>query len=87
MFTPLHIKLLLHYHTNPVPFSNSHSPAVRDFTDDLILYKLVEKLSEPNQHGGCYVTTLMGNAYVRAICSVPLPEQRWVSPAQDERTL
>lgn len=85
-FTPLHLMLLLHYHVTPDPWPQRGAPAVLEFTGDLIGLGLVEHVIK-GKHGHQYGTTDRGAAYVDALCSVPLPVQRWAIPAQAERTL
>lgn len=78
-FTPLHLQILLHYHCSPEEYAKDDerhrtSEAVKEYTDDLRKLDLIERSVD----GAVFQTTERGNAYVRGICSVPLPIQRWV---------
>jgi hypothetical protein len=82
-FTPLHLMLLLHYHVTPEPWPQAGAPAVRKYTDSLVALGLIEY----SERLGHYTSTNAGVAYIQALRTTPLPEQRWVLPAQDERAL
>ena len=84
MFTPSHIELLLHYHVSPSPHPRWNAPAVYEHTADLHRLGLIEPMDH-GSYGGKWGTTFKGAAYVAALCSVHLPEQAWIIPAQAER--
>jgi hypothetical protein len=82
-FTPLHLMLLLHYHVTSDPWPQAGAPAVLKFTDSLAVLGLIEW----DERLGRYSTTDKGVAHIQALRTAPLPERRWVIPAQDERGL
>lgn len=75
-FTPLHIKLLLHYHCNCDPWPQSDAPAVSDYTQALVYFELVQPDSES---GSGYITTERGKAHIKSLLTTPLPRQAWVN--------
>jgi hypothetical protein len=82
MMTPLHIKMLFHYHAVAEPYAMRHpehanSAAVEEYRNDLLSANLIE----PSDNSGSgFTTTERGRVYVDAICSVPWPVQKWVMP-------
>jgi len=75
--TPLIIDMILHYHTTPGDYRDGDfsAPAVREainlMRDE---WGLIEN--------GCgrYKPTDRLHAYVAKLCSIGLPEQRWIYP-------
>ena len=85
--TPLHLMLLLHYFTTPDPWPQAFAPAVVRFTDDLLGLGLIHGPTARSPARMTYDTTEKGNAYIRALCTLPLPVARWVVTAQEERAV
>ena len=82
--SPLELMVLLHYrgHTDDFRGGDFSAPAVRDaierFRDD---YKLLEPTESMDvYHDPHYRLTARGHAFVKALCSTPLPVQVWVMP-------
>jgi hypothetical protein len=72
--SPLHIQLAIHYLTLNTPYAehepeHANSPAVREFTQQLIDAGLLTEN---------YKATKGLSVYVDALCKVPLPIQRWI---------
>lgn len=80
--SPLKIRILLHYFAHPVdeyPMPNSH--AIDELFGDGLLTDRVADASDHRRYNA-YTTTPKGDAYVEAICSIPLPVQLWVIPKE-----
>ena len=83
MFTPLHIEILIWYHTRVEKMPNHDAPAVIDYTASLVnLGILYESISDSTG----YKITPKGHVWLKAILSTPLPIQHWIVPAQPEVT-
>lgn len=79
--TPLHINLMLHYHTTPAPYAerdpeHANSPAVLSMRAELIKWGLIE----PSSDGTTWCSTEKGSAYVKHLCAVQVPIAQWVQP-------
>lgn len=78
--TPLHIDILIHYHTRPTEYGkeddNFYAPAVREAVDWMVGANLLES-SDPGDDAS-FRTTDKGDAYIDAICTLPLPEKKTV---------
>ena len=75
--TPLVLDAILHYHTTPGDYRDGDfsAPAVREMINWM--------RDEANliEHGdGCYKATDRLHAFVKKLCSIELPELRWVYP-------
>ena len=76
--TPLEIGILLHYHYSTEDYRQGDfsAPAVRSTIDE---FRDKLNLLGPSAYPGqTYQLTDRGKAYVRALCSLPLPDCRWV---------
>jgi len=86
--TPLHINILLWHHTRAEPYAkyepdHRNSPVVAAYRHDLQEAGLIKP--DPQEHpegieGSGWITTDKGRAYVDALCSLPLPECKWIIP-------
>ncbi len=76
-FTPLHLKLMLHYYTSPEPFPQE-SEGISEYRQHLIRMELITVTPQCNPC--CYVTTGRGTAFVQLLCETSLPTQAWVRP-------
>ncbi len=77
MTSPLVIKIGLHYWTSPTDYGFD-STAVREAHEAFVSAGLLEKLAEPNKHGAMYKPTPGLDMWVKALCSVPWPIQKWI---------
>lgn len=74
MSTPNDIDVMLHYYCSGAPHPRIHAPAVHDAISRFLaadLLKYVEK--------DIYEATEGGKLYVETLCSVPLPERKWIA--------
>lgn len=80
--TPLQITMMMHYYASAAPYAlddptHANSPAVKSQREKLVNVGLLQEC--PDCLSG-YRTTTRGDAYVDAICKLPLPVQKWVMP-------
>lgn len=80
--TSLQIRMVLHYYAIGEPYGvrepeHACSPAVYQQRGALVELGL---LKEDGEWPAGYRTTERGNAYVEALCAMPLPIQKWVMP-------
>lgn len=83
--TPYEIRVLLHFFMSPAepPDAPLLLPTCKDFERAGLLRE-----REPDATmRGRYEITARGEAYCRALQSVPLPEPAWILPAQPERCI
>jgi hypothetical protein len=78
--TPLHLQILLWYHTRPVKYAeyepqHANSIATTNFTGQLVAWGMIEPVE-----GVYYCTTAKGIAYIEYVLALPLPKQCWVMP-------
>ena len=83
--TPLQIKMMLHHYCSPEPYAcrepvHASSPAVTEQRHALCEYELLE--AAVSESG--FRVTPRGNAYVEALCSMPIPVAKWVIPDREE---
>jgi len=71
--TPNEINVLLHYHCSPTVHPLAKVPAIINATSNLVHWGLLANIEPP------YTTTSKGVAHVKQLCTLPLPEQVWVS--------
>ena len=73
--TPLALEIILHYHCTPGDYRGGDfsAPAVRELIDWMVDEELIT-----HKVGGGYQSTSRLSAVVEKLCSVGLPEQRWV---------
>jgi len=72
--TPNDIEILIHCHVSSQVHPRYDAPAVRATLEKFEEVGLIEKAEGATY----YRTTEMGDAYVRVLCSTPLPTRRWV---------
>lgn len=82
--TPLQIKMLLHYYSIAEPYAvndpaHACSPAVSEQRSLLVRDGLIEYTAGAYPPG-CYKATPRGEAYIKALCAMPLPVCKWVQP-------
>jgi hypothetical protein len=82
--SPIGIHIMLHYYACVDDFREGDltAPAVCDLIDAFTSEGMLEA-NEPPRHPGYptkYRITERGEAYVKALCSVPYPINRWVMP-------
>lgn len=80
--TPNDIDILLHYYCSNTEHERIEAPAVRESIQDFLREGILRQ-REPEErslYGATYTTTDRGQMLIRALCSVPYPEQRWVMP-------
>ena len=73
--TPNDLEVLIHCHVSPTAHPRIDAPAVKEALD------MLEKNGLIILHKGgdnIYSTTDKGNAFMQVLCSMPLPEQKWV---------
>lgn len=85
MSVPGEITILLHYWTTPTEYAaddelHRTSGFVQESLASFVAMGLLEKLREPNRHGGSYRATDALKVYIEAICAVNFPVQTWVIP-------
>lgn len=77
IFSPYRIELLLHFHCTPEPWPNPEAPIYQGEVDSLVSGGAIfqaHRLDGVPQ----YRTTPLGDAWVKALCNVPAPEERTV---------
>lgn len=87
--TPLEISIALWYTTRPGDYGNHNgdnnlnAPAVQDSIQRFVAAGLLRRTLPVESKGGTksYIATEGLQVYVDYLCSVPLPEQKWVMPA------
>lgn len=67
---PSNIEVLLHCHCYPVPHPRLEGPAVRDA---IKMFRDLGAIEERPPLKDVYATTLLGRAWVEALCMVPPP--------------
>jgi len=80
--TPLQITMMIHYHAINEPYAmrqpeHANSPAVREQTQDLADAGLIEPSTRSDSG---WRSTAKGQAYIEALCNLPLPVCKWVVP-------
>ena len=84
--TPLHIDILIHYHTRPTEYgkedNNFSAPAVREAIKWMVGANLLESNDPRDDANHSFRTTDRGNAYIDAMSTLPLPEKQivWTIP-------
>ena len=73
-FSPLHLELLLHAYTKPVPWPDA-TPLTMEYQEHLFAAGLVRFSNE----GTYYECTDKGRAHCKQLLELPLPTQEWVS--------
>jgi len=76
MNSPLRIEILLHFHCTSEMFPEATEMVlneIAEFVEHGVLIP-VTKLGTADK----YLITAKGNAWVKAICKVPMPVQAWV---------
>ena len=75
--TPLHMTILLHYHTRPGDWDQ-----LTETHSDFVLDHLKAGLLEPYKRGDSqkYCISEKGEAWLDAALNLPMPEAKWVVP-------
>lgn len=75
--SPLGIEMMLHYHCTPGDYRDGDfsAPAVRELIDWMKDENLIEF-----KDGGGYKATDRLHAYVYKLCTIGLPDLKWVYP-------
>jgi len=71
--TPLELEVLIHCYVTPELHPRIHAPAVKE------AHEFFEEIGLIEQQKDFYSTTDRGKAYISMLCSLPLPEQKWVN--------
>ncbi len=79
--TPIEIEILLHYRYRPSDFRDGDfsAPAVRNAIERFLTLGLLEPWAEEDRS---YRLGSRGEAYVNALCAMPLPVRQWVANGQ-----
>ena len=72
--SPLRIKILLHYHVSPEPWPGPCRPDVEIL--EFLAAGVIEHSGDSDP--GSFKTTPLGQAWVAALCNVPLPRTVFV---------
>jgi len=74
-FPPLFIEIMLWYYTSPYDYrEGDHSaPAVCEFIKRALDLQLIKKRIIPEEEGSQYEITERGAAWIKALCTTPLP--------------
>lgn len=78
-WSPLHLKITLHYFVSPEPFETRNPSAACSHCNDLVECGLIERI-EANPYGAVYQITERGKAFVEMLKRTPLPVNRWMDP-------
>ena len=81
--TPLEIEILLHYYTRAVDYRDGDftAPAVRQALDSFYELGMLRHATRKSDSGPLsYEVTERAEAYIQALCALPLPVQKWVMP-------
>lgn len=74
IFTPLHLKLLLHAYSHPEPWPHNGGCA-HEYEQQLVLSGLIQS----HASGHYYECTQKGRAHVEQLCRLPFPTQVWMA--------
>ncbi len=82
-FSPFRISLLLHFHTDPDPHpaaspDHDHRPAYVEAVTD---FRNLGVIAPHDDLPGRIITTPLGQAWVKALCNVPVPTTAFVDEA------
>ncbi|MFA7291889.1 MAG: hypothetical protein WC023_06530 [Rhodocyclaceae bacterium] len=73
--SPSDIEVLLHCYYSPEPHERLEAPAVRDAIDRFLAAGLIAPNADAER---TWRVTKRGEAHVRQLCALPLPEPAWV---------
>ncbi len=76
--TPFEITVIIHHHVSPTPFP---TPSI---AYNHAVLKLVKAGILIGDYKNCQANQGATQVYIDAICSVPLPIQKWVIPADQK---
>ena len=79
LFNVVQLEILLHYRYVSEDFPRESTPAIEDAFKRLLNLRLIEHYA-PDGKTPKYIITNKGQVHVEALCTLPLPEQEWVSP-------
>ena len=75
--SPIEIEILLHYHHSLENFPRQDAPAVKEAIAKFLKHGIL--LDKRREGSPTYqVNRPALDAYVKAVCSIPLPHQEWV---------
>lgn len=74
--SPSNIEILLHCHTSPIPHPRVSAPAVREGLLELQKAGVIEPEGDSNHY--VYRTTSLGAAWVKLLCTTPIPKVAYV---------
>lgn len=89
-FTPLEIKMLLHYYAIAAPFKSPYWPSIKNDPDPPAVVEQRQRLIDDGyiksdeSWPAFYRTTEKGNAIVALICNPPDPIEVWCYSVGDE---
>lgn len=84
--TPLHLEIVMHYHTRGDDMVNLDAPAVKDYVKDLLLTGMLEDTSREAGTLQSYRTTERGKVWLDYLLKVPFPVPSWrVEQCGDEQ--
>lgn len=80
--TPFEIDILMHYCCSPEDHSvvSSNPPIWRETLARFVSEGLLEIPDNPSEYSATYKATDRCRAYIKGLCNVPLPVQKWVMP-------
>ena len=88
--SPLAIEIMLHYYVTAATdygcdkgggMCPSNAPAVISTINDLLGQKLLDAVMHEVGSKALWAITERGTAYVKFLCDMPLPINRWVMPS------
>ncbi len=79
VLTPAILEILLHYHYRSNDYEVKSDTAMKGI-ETLLNLKLIEPYAPPSRPEASYIITDRGQAHVDGLCTLPLPEQKWISP-------
>ncbi len=82
-WTPLHLQLMLHYHTSPSIYTeheekHAKSEAVSVYRIQLVALDLLIGCEKKTNTPDGFMITDKGRAFVRRLCNVQQPEHKWI---------
>lgn len=72
--TPLHLDILVHFHSSNEPHPNCNATAVKDYINELVK----DCILTPSKDSLSYFVTGMGEAFLKMLLQTPYPTQAWV---------
>lgn len=81
--TPLHLMLLLHYTVRYDEWPDIESKTNREYLDNLADEGLLDRVQGQIIRRS-YRPTDKGKAHVEALCRLPIPVAKWITPGCDD---